>query len=1094
MGQQESKHKLDQVTQSLNRIRKDVRVGKITANDVERIQLLLQKYSRDIEGSRNVRASSVYTVEQLIEITSKELDALKQEVNLDLAAVPTNSFSRASSKKYSKDKRKSVRSITDAVQDIRRQIRNGKIQPEEYERLQQDLVNYSQLLAQKSKKSDNDAAQKLISSVTQELLTKFEEDSKSEAGSLRRPNSSLKRASLSEKRQSLTEKRTSWKEEPKKEAPKITTKDSKSTLDDIEKKLETLKTEVKVAQTNRDKSRLHFLSKSIQTLMTDLQMVNVNNQILNEERKELLEKNLQKAFQQIDKIKRQLTEESDLKYLAELHQKEMREKCVQDLDEIHKGLLTIGKNLNQKNFNTEKETFNGYKNKLNSIEEMDQEIGLKKAEVSDVLLNVENAFTRVEMEERLNQAEWRHFQYKIDLKQFTETMQSDTYKKHRQYLTQLREYVGKVLEINTKIDEKKKYVLYNIDNNIVALDQKAKDNEEKPKQVVLRKTNPSDLVAAANGLPDTYSSDELKDVVPLLTQVKAIIDHKLTLCQTKTTTDKLVPQNPSQVKRDDPDILLVTVKETSLQPVFNSVPPVHTQIDNIQKEVETLQVLIENSRYTKETQLYKDLKNKLESYRSEVDALSRDDDGAKSGENLVKYIDNVLLLLDNNMSSRKSTTEDILIDIMSVSTRVNDLGNKIQNFSRTIQDYDTIKNSLVDNKNYLKNLQITSNRGNLAKSRDDIVQQIDRYLANLEDMKKNDNASGSEEEKIFNKDLRKLKEKVSRYSGTYKNVLYKTIENDLDKYFNKADKVFKDGHVAFKVKQDIENTKMILEQKSTKDQQYDKVKRDVRQSGSKELTEIRQNVESVKETLSQNEPISKEELDKLDARLTLSILALDNIRDDHSSEAKDRLYNDIHLYFQKIQEQKLLTRASPHVVEKAQPKHHDDSQTMAMTIAKIAHELEEIKPEILSFVGTETSPNFLHIDEILVRGTLKLDEMNVDQTHELYNQKAKLMRDIHKYSDILDDRIMKTEEIEKLEKEVKIMLIKIDSFNGYFGDSEYTYLDEEIIKLKVSLGKLQVNNELVLRKEACIREVDSCMRKLNEAAKSRNNVLTGTLV
>lgn len=104
MGQNESKLKLQQITESIGRIRKDMRNGKITGNDVERIQGILNNYKNEIDGhlSRKARTSDVYTLEQLIEITSKELDALKQEVSLDLASVPSNSFKRNSSRRNCK--------------------------------------------------------------------------------------------------------------------------------------------------------------------------------------------------------------------------------------------------------------------------------------------------------------------------------------------------------------------------------------------------------------------------------------------------------------------------------------------------------------------------------------------------------------------------------------------------------------------------------------------------------------------------------------------------------------------------------------------------------------------------------------------------------------------------------------------------------------------------------------------------------------------------------------------------------------------------------------------------------------------------------
>ncbi|RZC33196.1 golgin subfamily A member 4-like, partial [Asbolus verrucosus] len=1082
MGQQESKRKLQQMTTSVIKMRKDIRNGTVIRNDmVEKCQEILQRYSREIKvhSSKRVKGPEVNNLERLIENTEAELNALVvQEADLDLAAIPTNSFSRGSSRNNTKEKNKPVKEITDTVEEIRQQIRSGQIQREDYDRLQKALVGYSQQLSyllKKHKKSEVDAAQKLVSSVTHELLTNQEHENVDNVSTPPPPE-----------KPEIPEKPS---------LPEITSNSSTGSLDDIENKLQTLKNDIKVAQANKDKSRLHFLGKSVQTLMTDLHMVNVENHILNEERKELLEKNLIRAHHQVDRIKKELNAESESSHLAELQKKEKKKKCLQDLEDIENMVMVISRNLNFQNFKSEKETFNNYKNKLNSIEDVCQEVSLKKSEVFDVVLNVENAFTRLEMEERLNDAEWKHYQYKVDLNKFTETTESEEYKKYRQFLLQLRDCVTPILEVSQKVDDKKKYVLYNIENNIAALDKKAKDNEAKSKQqnegVILKKNLTinnqnlvDNLIGSFKEFEQYFSGNcnltELKNILFQLSDLRKSIDERVRVLE-------------YQIINEDPDIQLVTIKADYVDTPVSSGVPAGVQMDNIQRDVETMQADIENSKYSKDSQLYKDMKDKLESYKTEVKNLSRSsEDCGKTGDSILKYIDNVLMLLDNNLSNRKSTTEDLLIDIMSIGTRINDLGSKIHGYNYTSEDYDSIKNSLLEHQFYLKNLKIASTRNNLCKSRDEILLQIKRYLSELDNLRKNDHSKAtSAEEKQFRQELRKLKDKVSRYSGTYKNVLYKSIEGDLNKCLNKVDKVFNDNNVASKVKRDIENHILILEQKSNKDQKYDSVKRDVRDPGTKELTEIRENVESVKRELTKPRRLAKEELDKLDAKLTLSILALDNIKNDNLNDEKNKLYQDIHLYFGRIQE---LMVVKPVITEDVVENQFNKQQAAAETIAQVERKLEEIKPAILTFVGLETSLQFFELDEALIGSTLKLDGLKLDKTDELQQMKIRLLKEIHKYSDILDARVNQTEEIGNLEKEVKEMLMKIDSFNGYFGDPEYSSLDEQIIRLKVNLGKLDANQELLARKEACVREVDDCMKKLNETAKTASDGLAGTLV
>lgn len=104
MGQNDAKQKLQLISNSVGKIQKDIKSGKLTANDNDRIEAILQRYSLEIEStlSKKIKAADVYEVEQLIEVTRRELSSLQRESNLDHAAVPTDSFRRSPSKKLGK--------------------------------------------------------------------------------------------------------------------------------------------------------------------------------------------------------------------------------------------------------------------------------------------------------------------------------------------------------------------------------------------------------------------------------------------------------------------------------------------------------------------------------------------------------------------------------------------------------------------------------------------------------------------------------------------------------------------------------------------------------------------------------------------------------------------------------------------------------------------------------------------------------------------------------------------------------------------------------------------------------------------------------
>ncbi|KAJ3645191.1 hypothetical protein Zmor_022871 [Zophobas morio] len=424
----------------------------------------------------------------------------------------------------------------------------------------------------------------------------------------------------------------------------------------------------------------------------------------------------------------------------------LKAKSMQTLHDIEKNMKTISATLTNQNLEDEKETVSKFKKRISLIEDIDHEVGETKSKVLDVVNSVETTFNEREMEDRLKRLEEKHYQGRVDLTRFIGVSESGCYKKHKEHLQSLKEEVSKILDVSTKVSDRKKYLLFNIDNNIEALDKKVRENEENIRRQmveehVFRATTPTisnqnvteDLVRAYTEFEKSFSANctlgELQDIFRQLGEVKIKIDQKLK-----------VLENQIQIQDVDPFAELVPVKDNDSPVVdFDKTPVAPPRAVNkmkqIEKRVEDIQHQISTMRYAKDSYFYTNHRRKLEEYKSELNNLPvRNEDEQAFGDQISQFIDEVFYLLDNTCTDR--ITGDLLIDITSMNTSVSELGNSIQRAS-TSRELDSIGSELSNNLYYLKKLEIPHSRSSVCQFRDYVVIQIDSHLSNIEKLKRN---------------------------------------------------------------------------------------------------------------------------------------------------------------------------------------------------------------------------------------------------------------------------------------------------------------------------------------------------------------------
>jgi hypothetical protein len=259
-----------------------------------------------------------------------------------------------------------------------------------------------------------------------------------------------------------------------------------------------------------------------------------------------------------------------------------------------------------------------------------------------------------------------------------------------------------------------------------------------------------DLYRSYSQFERTFSANcplaVLQDVFRQLNELKTRIEQKLSVLENQINVEddpymQLVQRNdasqPEQLEenRDNAQIELVTVREDFVDAPITS-PLVRNKMEKIREEVQNLQRAIAASEYSKESDMYDDFCKILNDYKAELEDLPQGNpEYDQLCSDVLKQIDNVLIFVDHNVAGRRSTTGDTLVDIMSISTSVNELGSQMQSLNGTRADYDSIEIKLLEFLYYLNRIQIPLSRSNVCKFRDHVVKQIESLLTKLTKLK-----------------------------------------------------------------------------------------------------------------------------------------------------------------------------------------------------------------------------------------------------------------------------------------------------------------------------------------------------------------------
>jgi hypothetical protein len=435
-------------------------------------------------------------------------------------------------------------------------------------------------------------------------------------------------------------------------------------------------------------------------------------------------------------------------------------KSLQNLANIEKDIKSMSANLNSENLDEDKKTLEECKHRISIIEEVDSKVGVKKSEVLNAMSSMENVVNNLETEEKLQQAEKKHYNFKLDMKRFAGLLVGSNYEQHKRFLLRMKEEVSQISTDSDKFTQRKKYLLCNIEDSIDAMELMVIENKGNITRQISEDIDAAnrnqilivDLYRSYSQFERTFSANcplaVLQDVFRQLNELKTRIEQKLSVLENQINVEddpymQLVQRNdasldqPEQLEenRDNAQIELVTVREDFVDAPITS-PLVRNKLEKIREEVQNLQRAVAASEYSKESDMYDDFCKILNDYKAELEDLPQGNpEYDQLCSDILKQIDNVLIFVDHNVAGRRSTTGDTLVDIMSISTSVNELGSQMQSLNGTRADYDSIEIKLLEFLYYLNRIQIPLSRSNVCKFRDHVVKQIESLLTKLTKLK-----------------------------------------------------------------------------------------------------------------------------------------------------------------------------------------------------------------------------------------------------------------------------------------------------------------------------------------------------------------------
>ncbi|KAJ8923156.1 hypothetical protein NQ315_001710 [Exocentrus adspersus] len=877
------------------------------------------------------------------------------------------------------------------------------------------------------------------------------------------------------------------------------------TLQEVEDKFRSLEPEVKIAMRQKDSTQLRVFLKTMKVLVTDLQMMTgIKEHTPLGDRKNILEDSIVSLHNEASRLMKEIKRDRNINYLTDQNQRVLNQ-----LKEIETGLVEIESALQSVVQTRDENAMNGLrenvlllKQQLSSIESInettkqvqkqllqkiksitqvidDNTKGSSHSDLTKAQVNYEDIIKNIASGNRVDKDEIKikleslqdfirsikednevvvrgkqqllnnvreSFSFILNEEQkIQNAVEESTNKPGNSCLQELDSFCSKWKSIKNTINKSSLEDLSKIDDVLSTIQ---KSIEEERNKIAKSKSLPSNLIKKMNrstpnlsssrSSPSKYGSSHSIDVAD-----QSMAPVKTTVKVYNLSTPQIQNINDQPVVLRNKNFYQNTANPENSRP-FSKLEEIKTQVNYIKEKF-------------KDSQQKQHLKNKLESYIEIINSYIHHQNQkiADNAKALLLEIQDMLRSLShipeamNSTSQRRVSIELSFENVVGIQRAVEEIEKAIATFEGKKDDpeYKRIKEDLAKCQRYLESIEIPPKYDMVRQQREEVLSRFEGLYHALENKCYNyyeDVEMGNTKQK-----LNALKEKVNRFSGAHRGVLYNQIDKDLKKLLVDVTERVSDKTVAEEITNDVEKHLKILEQRATKDQSFRRPSNQGKTGNEDEekLMKLKNDLLNIKTTIDTTPTNAENLFMGLKGRLDLVKLGLDQLKFTSEDEEKQRdiLYNEVETLKNMVEAKISLARQAV----RQWPIEQDKEKVNLEELRKIEEKFQTLKPQIESFTG--------------------------------------LLKEIYNYGDLLDQRAKQSEDLLEIERGVNDIE---RNFARNLKLNDLDALNEKVVALKTRITNAQYNEHLLQRKQTCIRNIEALLEKIssNKERSTTDNV------
>lgn len=1004
--------------------------------------------------------------------------------------------------------------------------------------IQENLVKYSNEVSElkgKVKSRQLEYIQKNISQTMREVLTMDSDLDKAavETDSIVQVPQTRRISSMERPKNGLKSKNHS------KSLPALT---NSPTLEDIDNKLKTLRSQIKVALQSEDTTQLRVHQETLKVLATSLELIEVPEYTPLGDKKKKIETVVSAQYQRINKALREIRRNRDIKYLSKQKQKEdvMKEleiirRELEEYDSLSRKAFKAGDHSSIRNV---QQNLKRIDQRLSSVGSVDENTKTLKLQMKDKISWIGKYITEVSQKGSQPDLTKAQADYEEIIKNIA-SGQSRRGNNFNEKLESLHSFTYSISSLDQDDAKKRRQLLSNISESLSTLNQNQIDNANNTVNIgaVGKKR------AFEEKIMDSFTNDWqiLKNVILESTLTKetfhevdnVLSDVQNSISETRRTLKRLYSRQHRPNKnlsvsvpnlaetRTSSNFLNSCSEETESVTTKVRTPPIGKSEGQIPELVNVGDEAInirnkeklrnEDMRFSRineikaqvyyikekfETSIQKpNLKTKLEAYITTLEEYIKSDNQvlANSAKILRSDIQDIIKNIDSSMSTYyEKLPPEYYTDIISrIEENVQKLEKTAKQFQTDRNDtgYQDTKKLLNDSKEYVETLDIPieydANNHRLV-----VLRKIENILDECERERFKREAAYVQD---VTKTLENLKDRINRFSGPYKGVLYNAIEKDLNKILIDAEANINNKFISDPIVKDTEKFLNILEQRATKDQSFRQSKK---KEDNEKMSALKEELQAIKNDIDDTPMNAINLFIGLNSRLDLIKLSLDQLKnlDEYIGHQKEIIYNEIETLKNVVEAKIALGQQDINQTSLEEFKTkttEDNNKRVSEEMDKIELTLGKLKHDIIAFVGTISDKKYYELDESIMRLIVKMDDLKLAKGTSLYDRKVSLLKEIHQDEELLNRRTKETEHLTQFERDITDIENNFSRYTKSIND--LGNLSEKVRILTLNLESSEYKTPLRERKKLCINRMNEMKTRI-QATVNENVLMEEKLV